>query len=241
MIIWRWNNRTHRGRVKVYPWALFEDWFFFFSVLWCLAMKAFRNGKNCNRLPSSVIYLFYISPSHWSWPSICWSWKSLLECLSHPPPSLTCCELQQTRWYYSGVISSLMRPDCQLRAFNAEVTTSPRIAPPPCSYGWLIGLRTSFRMLKGTASGDVTLSPSSILVCQGQGHPRQYILVVWVFVCPWTFLPPRYGPWAWYEMGRSPQILRPHSNIYCCCAPVWPPHSPRHCHIITFFIFIFYF
>ena len=49
-------------------------------------------------------------------------------------PSSTCCELQQTRWYYSGVISSLMRPDYQLRAFNAEVTASPRIAPPPCPH-----------------------------------------------------------------------------------------------------------
>ena len=69
----------------------------------------------------------YISPSHWSWPSICWSYRSLLECLSHPPPSSTCCELRQTMWYYSGVISSLMRPDCQLQAFNAEVTASPTI------------------------------------------------------------------------------------------------------------------
>ena len=24
-----------------------------------------------------------------------------------------------------------MRPECQLRAFNAEVTVSPRITPPP--------------------------------------------------------------------------------------------------------------
>ena len=154
----------------------------------------------------------YISPSHWSWPSICWSCRSLLECLSHPPPSSTCYELKQIRWYYSGVIFSLMRPDCQLRAFNAEVIASPRIAPPPYSYSWPIGLGTSFGMLGGTAFGDVALSPSLILVCWGQGHPQQYILVVWVpFVRPRAFLPPRHRPWAWYEMGRSPQILWPYS------------------------------
>ena len=52
MIIWRWNDLTHGGRVKVYPRVLSEDWFFFFSVLWCLAAKAFRGGKNCNHLLS---------------------------------------------------------------------------------------------------------------------------------------------------------------------------------------------
>ena len=107
-------------------------------ILWCLALKAFMDGRNCNLLPSfsSCFFLpltlgghfpLYISPSHWSWLSICQSYRSLLECLSHSPPSLTCCELQQTRWYYSEVISSLMWSDCQLRAFNAEVTASPRI------------------------------------------------------------------------------------------------------------------
>ena len=50
--------------------------------------------------------------------------------------SSTCCELQQPRWYCSGVISSLMRPYRQLWAFNAEVTASPEIAPPPCFHGW---------------------------------------------------------------------------------------------------------
>ena len=59
-----------------------------------------------------------------------------------------------------------------------EVTTSLGIAFLPCSYGWPIGLGTSFGMLEGTASGDVALSPSVILVYQGQGHPRQYILAV---------------------------------------------------------------
>ena len=68
--------------------------------------------------------LCYISPFHWFWPSICWSCRLLLKCLSHPSPSSTCCELQQIRWYCSWVISSLMWPDCQLQAFNAKVTPS---------------------------------------------------------------------------------------------------------------------
>ena len=56
-------------------------------------------------------FLRYIPSSRWSWPSICWSCRSLLECLSYLLPSPTFCELQQPRWYYSGVISSLMRSD----------------------------------------------------------------------------------------------------------------------------------
>ena len=52
-----------------------------------------------------------------------------------------------------------MRPDCQLLAFNAEVTASPRIVFLPCSYGWPIGLGTSFGMLEGTASGNVAIFP----------------------------------------------------------------------------------
>ena len=50
--------------------------------------------------------------------------------------SLTCYELQQPRWYCSRVISSLMWPNHQLWAFNAEVTASPGIALPPYFYGW---------------------------------------------------------------------------------------------------------
>ena len=140
MIIRRWNDLIHGGRVKVYPRTWSKDRFFFFSVLLRLAMEAFGGGKNCNRpsfyLSPPSLFLFlegllcYIFPPHWSWPSICWSCRLpleclSLECLSHLLSSSTCCELQQTRWYCSGAISSLMRPDCQLRAFNAEVTASP--------------------------------------------------------------------------------------------------------------------
>ena len=78
-----------------------------------------------------------------------------------------------------------------------EVTASPGIAFLPYSYGWPIGLGTSFGILEGIASGDVALSPSVILVCRGQGRPRQYILAIWIpFVRPRAFLPPRHGPWA---------------------------------------------
>ena len=78
-----------------------------------------------------------------------------------------------------------------------EVTASPEIAFLPCSYGWPTGLGTSFRMLEGTASGGVALSPSVILICRGQGRPRQYILAVWIpFVRSQAFLPSWCGPWA---------------------------------------------
>ena len=192
MIIWRWNDRTHGGRVKVYPRALSEDWFCFFSVLWYLAAKAFRGGKNCNRLPSFSSSFFslpllefifrYISHSHWSWPSICWSCRSLLECLSHSPPSSTCCELQQTRWYYSRVISSLMQPGCQLQAFNAEVTASPRIAPPPCPHSCPTVLVLLFGTTRRAAFEGVLLSPSVTLVGRGQDGPRRCLPTAWVFL-----------------------------------------------------------
>ena len=78
-----------------------------------------------------------------------------------------------------------------------EVTASLGIDFLSCSYGWPIGLGTSFRMLEGTTSGSMALSLSMILVCQGQGRHRQYILAVWIpFIRPWAFLPPRHGPWA---------------------------------------------
>ena len=78
-----------------------------------------------------------------------------------------------------------------------EVTVSPGIAFLSCSYGWPTALGTSFGMLEETAFGGAVLSPSVILVCRGQGRPRQYILAVWIlFVRPQTFLPPRRWPWA---------------------------------------------
>ena len=139
--------------------------------------------------------LCYMPPFHWSWPSICWSCRFLLECLSHLLPSSTCSELQQTKRYYSGVISSLMRPDCQLRAFNAEVTTSPRIAPLPCPHSWPTVLVLLFRTPGEATFKGVSLSPYVTLVRQGQGCPRRCLLAAWTFlVHPWMFLLPRRGP-----------------------------------------------
>ena len=212
---------SSRGRVKVYSWALSKDWFFFFLVLWCLAAKAFKGDENCNRLPSFFScfspssflegIFHYISPFHWSWPSICWSCRSLLECLSHSPPSSTCYELQQTRWYYSRVIFSLMQPDCQLRPFNAEVTASPRIAPSPCPHSCPTVLILLFGTIGRVFFKGVLLSPSVTLVGWGQDGPRRCLPVAWVFLThPQTFLLSRRGPWAWYEMGRACQILRLH-------------------------------
>ena len=60
--------------------------------------------------------------------------RSPLECLSHPALLSTCCEWQWAAWHCSGVIPSLMRLDCQLQAFNAEVTSSPTIALSPCPH-----------------------------------------------------------------------------------------------------------
>ena len=96
-----------------------------------------QNFLASSELPSSFfvespwLYILLFSSS---WPSICRLRKSPLECLSHPALLSTCCEWQWLAWHYSGVIPSLMRPDCQLRAFNAEVTGSPTMVLFPCSH-----------------------------------------------------------------------------------------------------------
>ena len=170
-----WFNTWGKGE------SLSSDWFFFFSVLLHLVTEAFGGSRNCNRpsfpslsffLPFLEGLLCYISPPRWSWPSIFWSCRLPHECLSHRPPSSTCYELQQTGWYCSGVISSLMWPDCQLRAFNAEVTASPRIAPPPRPHSWPTVLVLLFGMPGRTVFGGLPLSHSVTLVCRGQGCPR---------------------------------------------------------------------
>ena len=53
-----------------------------------------------------------------------------------------------------------------------------------------------------------------ILVGWGQDCPRRCLLAIWTpFVHPWTFLPPRHGPWALYEVGQGCWVLRPHRSI----------------------------
>ena len=75
-------------------------------------------------------------------------------------------------------------------------------------------LESLFAILEWIASSDVALFSPMILAYRGEGHPRQYNLVVWIpFIRPQALLPPRRGPWARYQMGRSPQILWPHTML----------------------------
>ena len=73
-------------------------------------------------------------------------------------------------------------------------------------------------MLEGTASGDVMLSPSVILVCRGQGRPRQYILAIWIpFVRPQAFFLLGMGlgldmEWAGVPRSFGPTIA-PQNNV----------------------------
>ena len=115
----------------------------------------------------------------------------------HPPPSSTCCELRRTRWYCLGVISSLMQPDCQLRAFNAEVTASPRIAPPPRPHSCPTVLVLLFGTIGRAVFEGVLLSLSVTLVGRGKDDPRRCLLATWAFLThPRMFLLFRCGPWA---------------------------------------------
>ena len=125
-------NGVVGGRVKVHLRASSKDEFFFsssdtaqleLSGVFRIALLFF--------VRSLWLYILLL-PS--SWLSICRLCRSPLECLSHPALPSTCCELQWTTWHCSGVIPSLMRLNCQLRAFNVEMTGSFRIALSPCSH-----------------------------------------------------------------------------------------------------------
>ena len=93
-----------------------------------------------------------------------------------------------------------MRPDCQLRAFNAKVTGSSTIALSPCSHscpptlvpsfgddeegcgGWRIALSSQDTSLPRTWRSSA-ISPSSF---------RSSLVILGPF-------PPRLGPWAYYS------------------------------------------
>ena len=95
------------------------------------------------------------------------------------------------------------------------MTASPGIAPLPRPHSWPIVLVLLFGTPRRTVFEGVPLSPSMTFVCRGQGCPWQYMLAVWIlFVLPQTFLSPRHGPWARYEMGWGPQILWPHTIYF---------------------------
>ena len=65
-----------------------------------------------------------------------------------------------------------MRLDCQLRAFNAEVTAFPRITPPPRPHSYPIVLVLLFRATERVVFEGVLLSPSVTLVGRGQDGPQ---------------------------------------------------------------------
>ena len=124
---------------------------------------------------SLVIYILLL-PSSWS--SIYRLRRLSLECLSHPAFPSTCCKLQWVTWHYLGVIPSLMRPDCQLQAFNAEVTDFSIIAPPPCPHSCPPMLVLSFGTTGRVALDGVLLFPSMTSVCRGKDGPRRCLPAV---------------------------------------------------------------
>ena len=81
-----------------------------------------------------------------------------------------------------------MRLDCQLRAFNVEVTVSPRITPLPRPHS----CPTVFVLLFGTIGRvvfeSVLLSPSVTLVGRGQDGPRHCLSAVWACWAHFLFL-----------------------------------------------------
>ena len=145
------------------------------------------------------------------WPSICRLRRSPLECLSYPTLPSTCCELQWAAWRCSRVTPSLMQPDCQLRAFNAEVTGSCTIALSPCFHSCPFTLVPSFGGWRGWLrwiaycpffSGQElprtchssAISPSSC---------RPSLVIIGRF-------PPRLGPRAYYsEWAGAPRSFGP--------------------------------
>ena len=68
-----------------------------------------------------------------------------------------------------------MRPDCQLRTFNAEVTASSTIAPPPCPYSCPPVLVLLFWTIGRVAMDGVPLFPSMTPACRGQDSPRRLL------------------------------------------------------------------
>ena len=153
------------GKVKARPRSSAEDDFFFSSFdtppielpcVFGIAVPLFVKSP-----------WLYIIPFSSSWSSIYRLRRSSLKCLSHPALPSTCCEWQWLAWHCSGVIPSLMRPNCQLRAFNAEVTSSPTMVLLPCSHNCPSTLVPLFGD-DGEGCGGWRTAFSS----QGTGSPR---------------------------------------------------------------------
>ena len=66
-----------------------------------------------------------------------------------------------------------MRPDCQLRAFNVEVTASSIMVPPPCPHSCPPVLVPSFGTTGRVALDGVLLFPSMTPVHRGHDGPRR--------------------------------------------------------------------
>ena len=122
-----WGKGQGPSSGLVWGWILLLlFWYSTNRTSWC-----FPNCPPSLREISLVIYILLL---FLSWPSICRLRRSPLDCLSHLVFPSICCELQWAVWHCLGVIPSLMRPDYQLWAFNAEVTGSCTIALSPCSH-----------------------------------------------------------------------------------------------------------
>ena len=143
----------------------------------------YSTNRTSSRLPncrppfhenSLVIYILLL-PSSWS--SIYRLRRLSLECLSHPAFPSTCCKLQWVTWHCLGVIPSLMRPDCQLRAFNAEMTGSSTIVLSPRSHSYPSTLVPSFGDDREGCGGWRIVLSSQDTSCQGHDVPRRFLLV----------------------------------------------------------------
>ena len=93
-----------------------------------------------------------------------------------------------------------MRPDCQLRAFNVEVTGSPTMVLSPCSHS----CRPTLVPLFGD-DGEGCGGWCTALSSQGTGSPRTWCSSA---ISPKSFGPflvilrrfsPRLGPWAYHS------------------------------------------
>ena len=202
-------NGVVGGRVKVRPRASSEDEFFFsFSNTTQLELSGVFRIAVLLFVRSLWLYILLL-PS--SWPSICQLCRSPLECLFHSALPSACCELQWTVWHCSRVIPSLMRPDCQLQAFNAEVTSSFTIALSPCSHSYTPTLVPSFGD-DGEGCGGWRIALSS----QDTSSPRTWHSSA---ISPSSFgpslvilgcFPSRLGPWAYYsKWTEAPRSFGP--------------------------------
>ena len=163
-------NSVVEERVKVRPRASSEDEFFFFSSdtppielpgIFRIVVLPF--------VRSLWLYIFFCS-LHLGRPFVDYVGRHLSVCPTY-------CELQWATRHCLGVIPSLMRPDCQLRAFNAKVTGSSTIVLSPCSHSCPSTLVPLFGDDgEGCGGWRIVLSFQDTS-CQGHDVPRRFLLV----------------------------------------------------------------